>query len=595
MKNSPQDAKLLQQIEDLKNKVMTLEAELEASREAALEADRREQRLFESTPIALWEEDWSELKLMVDRLREQGVTDFVEHFAANEDDMEILRRSTVVTNMNQSTVEQEEFETKQEVYDFIDSLPADPSKEEYPKVINGFISGKRIVTTEIDDKSFAGEDLRVVENIALLEGEEDTWSRVITVSLDATELRHLGLAKSQAEAASRAKSSFVATMSHEIRTPMNGIIGMVNLLSATELNDEQRDYCLTIGDSAEALLAIIDEVLDFSKVEAGRLEIDPHPTNINRCVEGVLVLLEPKLEGSPVQLAYEADSGCVDYGMLDGLRLRQILINLLSNAIKFTRQGKIVITQCSRLIENKDDKKVHELSFCIEDSGIGIPEEKMETLFKSFSQVDASTTREYGGTGLGLAITKSLVELMGGKIWAESVVGSGTRFNFVLPVLQLSREEEKRLVALEHEETDRPIELNIEIAENYPLRILLVDDSGTNQKLANIVLSKMGFDPVTANNGAEAIEKAKANTFDLILMDIEMPGLDGIQATREIRQLDNPGKHPYIVAMTANAMAGDRERYIDAGMNGYIAKPFKLSDLLKQIQKASLIADTGLT
>ena len=595
MKNSPRNSDLLQQIEDLKKKVTTLEAELKVCREAAVEGERREQRLFESTPIALWEEDWSELKRMVDRLREQGVTDFVEHFANNEDDMETLRRSTVVTNLNQSTVEQEEFETKQEVYDFIDNLPLDPSKEEYPKVINGFLSGKRIVTTEIDDKSFAGEDLIVVENIALLEGEEDTWSRVITVSLDATELRHLGLAKSQAEAASRAKSSFVATMSHEIRTPMNSIIGMVNLLSATELNDEQRDYCLTIGDSAEALLAIIDEVLDFSKVEAGRLEIDPHPTNIKRCVKSVLVLLEPRLEGIPVELIYEADSGGVNYGMLDGLRLRQILINLLSNAIKFTRQGKIVITKSSKVVEEKDDKTVHELSFCIEDPGIGIPEEKMESLFESFSQVDASTTREYGGTGLGLAITKSLVELMGGKIWAESVVGSGTRFYFILPVLQLSREEEERLVALEHDETDRPIELNFEIAENYPLRVLLVDDSVTNQKLANIVLRKMGFDPVTVNNGAEAIEKVKAEVFDLILMDIEMPGVDGIQATREIRQLDNPGNRPYIVAMTANAMAGDRERYIAAGMNGYIAKPFKLAALLQQIQKAALIAETGLT
>ena len=473
MKNAPRDSKLLQQIEDLKNKVTALEAELKISSEAALQGERREQRLFESSPIALWEEDWSELKLMVDRLREQGVTDFVEHFATNEDDMETLRRSTVVTNMNQSTVEQEEFETKQEVYDFLDSLPADPSHEEYPKVINGFISGKRIVTTEIDDKTLAGKDLRVVEN--------------------------------------------------------------------------------------------------------------------------VLVLLEPKLEGSPVELTYESDSGGIEYGMLDGLRLRQILINLLNNAIKFTRQGKIVITQFSKIIENEDDKTVHELSFCVEDSGIGIPEEKMETLFESFSQVDVSTTREYGGTGLGLAITKSLVELMGGKIWAESVVGSGTRFYFILPVFQLSGEEEKRLVALEHEETDRPIELNIEIAENYPLRILLFDDSGTNQKLAIIVPRKMGYDPVTVNNDAEAIEKAKTDIFDLILMDIEIPGVDGIQATREIRQLDNPGNCPYIVAMTANAMAGDRELYIAAGMNGYIDKPFKLSDLLKQIQKAAVIEETGLT
>ena len=334
-------------------------------------------------------------------------------------------------------------------------------------------------------------------------------------------------------------------------------------------------------------MTVINDVLDFSKVEAGKLEIDPHPTNINQCVENVVVLLETKLKGKPVELTYEVGPGSVTYGLLDGLRLRQILINLLNNAIKFTRQGQIVVTQSSKVLERTDDELVYELSFCVEDSGIGIPEEKVGTLFESFSQVDASTTREYGGTGLGLAIAKRLVELMGGKIWVESAVGQGTKFHFAITVLKLSEEEENRFVALEQEEYNRPVELNSEISKEFPLRILLVDDSSTNQKLANIVLRKMGFDPAAANNGVEAVEKVKVDTYDLILMDIEMPVMDGIRATMEIRQLKDLGYTPYIAAMTANAMAGDRDRYIAAGMNGYLSKPFKLPDLLKVIRAAA--------
>ncbi|HCL89827.1 MAG TPA: hybrid sensor histidine kinase/response regulator [Candidatus Atribacteria bacterium] len=526
-------------------------------------------------------------------------------------------------------------------------------------------------------------------------------------------LDELKKAKKEAESASRTKSIFLASMSHEIRTPMNAIVGMTELLASTPLNDEQKEYLEMLQISANSLLDIINNVLDISKIEAGELELEKTEVDLRQVVEAVGITLGAKAAQKGLELLCHVEPDVPNYIIGDPTRLRQILINLVGNSLKFTEKGEVALSV--EKVKSEDDKI--DLLFKVRDTGIGIPKEKQNKIFESFTQVDTATTRKYGGTGLGLNISKQLVELMGGKIWVESEVGKGSVFKFTasytvvkkageievihpeikgLKVLIIDDNATNRLIvrktllswdalpaeveggfsALKELELARgkgsPYQLiltdknmpemdgfevtrkirelpgyekipvvmlssdkgagdvqrgkdlgmadfilkpvrrsrlysailkaiesgrkeKVKVTEKAgagfffkgkPLKILLAEDNIINQKLGVRLLEKQGCQTVVANNGREAVELVQKDGFDLVLMDLQMPEMDGIEATKEIRKREKEtGRHIPIIALTANAFEEDRRRCLESGMDEYATKPIKIKELFIMIDK----------
>ena len=520
-------------------------------------------------------------KLQAELMAERYILrQLMDHFP---DKIYFKDRDSHFTRVNQALVYAFGFGTPAELmgktdFDFFTHEHAQPAWDDEQDLIHG----RRTVVSKEEKETWPdGRETWVLTTKLPFRDAAGEIVGTFGISRDITDLkrieRELSIAKQAAEAASLAKSEFLANMSHEIRTPMNGVLGMTELVLDTEVTPEQREYLSMVHSSAEALLTIINDILDFSKIEAGRMDLDRVGFDLRERLAETCRALSLRVSEKDLELTCEIRPEVPEIVVGDPTRLRQVMINLLGNAIKFTNSGEIAITV---EVQARQESSVA-LLFAVRDTGIGIPREKQKLIFDAFSQADASTSRMFGGTGLGLSIASRLVGMMGGQIWLDSTPGQGSRFYFTA---QFGIGARRSRDALSGNGVDgfqpEPVGRPFLHPNGRPLRVLVAEDNSINQRLVLRVLEKLGHRATLVNNGREAVEAVRHERFDLVLMDVQMPEMDGFQATMAIRERErSSGAHQTIIAMTAHAMKGDEERCLAAGMDGYIPKPVEMHRL----------------
>jgi len=426
---------------------------------------------------------------------------------------------------------------------------------------------------ELFGKRKDGIEFPIEISLSLLESEEGTL--VSSAIRDVTERKKtehaLKQAREKAERSEKTKQ-FFTNMSHEIRTPMNAIIGFTDVMEKTKLSIPQKQYVQAIKTSGENLLALVNDVLDYSKIEQGIINFEKAPICIRQLFDSLRVMMAGKAKAKGLELIFNSHDNLPDAVIGDKMRLTEILLNLVSNAIKFTENGSIIVD--STLIEDGDFRVI--LQFEVQDSGIGIADDKMQTIFEQYQQAEPITAHMYGGTGLGLSIVKNLVKLQGGTISVMSEIGKGSVFTFKLPFQKASEKEQKKCRKLKGKKKEET-----EFKKFVGLKVLLAEDNKMNQKLMSVVLAEMGIHADLAENGKIAVEKVENNNYDVVLMDMQMPEMDGYEATLHIRQ--NLKYNVPIIAMTAHALLGEKEKCLRLGMNEYLSKPFKTEKLFQII------------
>ncbi|MEH2268482.1 MAG: ATP-binding protein [Nostoc sp.] len=448
--------------------------------------------------------------------------------------------------------------------------------------------------------SKSGKTIPIAFSSSIVKTEIEHFQGYVYILRDMTERKQAELAKQE----------FLAMISHEVRTPIASVIGMASLLLYTELTPEQQDFVETIYTSGNSLLKIINDFLDFSKIQSGNLELEEEPFPLRNCIHEALYMLAPTAREKGLKLTFLETPELATTIVGDITRLRQVLINLLSNAIKFTETGSIevsVITRKNSDINHSSVVNTEEIQFSVKDTGIGIPRDRLERLFKAFSQVNSSITRQYGGTGLGLAICKQLCELMGGRIWVESELNVGSTFYFTIAASVIPEESAGASAVFSQQEIPKAIEspqveqlafksqelFNVPASSSpspdfHKLRILLTEDNLVNQKIALKQLKSLGYSADIANNGKEALQLLEKIPYDLILMDCQMPILDGLETTKQIHRWQESsfasGRRPVVIAMTANAMKQDKQMCLDAGMDDYLSKPVMKENLAAMLE-----------
>ncbi|MEH2405349.1 ATP-binding protein [Nostoc sp.] len=428
----------------------------------------------------------------------------------------------------------------------------------------------------------SGKTIPIGFSSSIVKTEIEHFQGYVYILRDMTERKQAELAKQE----------FLAMISHEVRTPISSVIGMASLLLDSELTDEQKNFIKIIYTSGDSLLKIINDFLDFSKIQSGNLELEEEPFALRNCINEALYLLAPEAKEKGLKLTFLDTPKLPTTIVGDVTRLRQVLINLLSNAIKFTETGSIEVSVV--ICKNSDINHSYiantdEIQFSVKDTGIGIPCDRLERLFKAFSQVNSSITRQYGGTGLGLAICKQLCELMGARIWVESELGAGSTFYFTIAASVISEELEVRSQELFLSSPPKSVPMSFSPSpDSHKLRILLTEDNLVNQKIALKQLKSLGYSADVAGNGKEALQLLEKIPYDLILMDCQMPVLDGLETTKEIHRWQESsfasGRRPVVIAMTANAMKEDKQMCLDAGMDDYLSKPVMKENLAATLE-----------